>query len=119
MRNHTSPTTAALVSIFLVLIQTSTYAAEALATVEVHQHRILLTPEQRRVYHDCLTQDWTAEWCRGHSWGIFSTYDRTYAECVAAQHHGWFVVNGRPRFVNMEGYCWGKAHRFSGMLPLK
>jgi hypothetical protein len=117
MRGHISPTAAALVSISLVLMQTSTYAAEV--TAEVHQPRILLTPGQRRVYHACLTQDWTAEWCRSHTWGIFSTYDRTYAECVAAQHHGKFVVNGRPRFVNMEGYCWGKAHRFSGVLPLK
>jgi hypothetical protein len=113
MRGHVSPTAAALVSISLVLIQTSTYAAEVGAPTEVYQPRILLTPRQTTVYHDCLTQDWIAEWCRVHSWGIFSTYDRTYAECVAAQHHGRFVVNGRPRFVNMEGYCWGKAHRFA------
>jgi hypothetical protein len=103
MRDHASSTTAALVSIFLVLIQVSAYA----------QPRILLSPSQRRVYHACLTQDWIAEFCRANAWGIFSTYDRTYAGCVAAQHHGEFVVNGRPRLVNMEGYCWDKAHRFA------
>jgi hypothetical protein len=87
---------------------------------DAHQHRILLTPKQRKVYRDCLTQDWTAEWCRGHTWGIFSTYDRTYAECVAAQHYGKFVVNGRSRFVNLEGYCWSKARRFApDIVPLK
>lgn len=119
MRCHISEAAAALVSIFLVLMQTSAYAAEASVTAEVHEHRILLSPAQRRIYHNCLTQDWTAEWCRAHSWGILSTYNRTYAECVAAQHRGYFVLNGRPRFVNMEGYCWGKAHRYSDLLPLK
>lgn len=74
--------------------------------------RILLTPHQTRIYHNCLTEDWIADYCRGHSWGIFSTYDRTYAECVAAEHYGRFVVNGRPPSVNMEAYCWHKAHGF-------
>jgi hypothetical protein len=101
MRDHASLTTAALVSIFLVLIQASAYA-----------QGILLTPSQRSVYHACLTQDWIAEFCRAHTWGILSTYDRTYAGCVAAQHHGEFVLNGRPRGVNMEGYCWAKAHSY-------
>lgn len=102
MRDHASSTTAALVSIFLVLMQASAYA----------QARILLTPSERRVYHNCLTQDWIAEFCRANAWGIFSTFNRTYVACVAAQHHGRFVLNGRPRFVNMEGYCSAKARRF-------
>jgi hypothetical protein len=115
MRGHTPPTAAVLISIFSVLIQTPTYAAEgeAIATARVHQHRILLTPSQRRVYHACLTQDWIAEYCRANAWGILSTFNRTYVACVAAQHHGEFVVNGRPGFVNMEGYCWDKAHRIA------
>ena len=102
MRDHASSTTTALVSIFLVLMQVSAYA----------QPRILLTPSQRRVYHACLMQDWIAEFCRANAWGISSTFNRTYVGCVAAQHHGRFVLNGRPPLVNMEGYCWAKAHRF-------
>lgn len=102
MRGHSSSTTAALVSVFLVLVQCSAFAAP----------RILLTPGQRRVYHACLTQEWIAEFCRAHAWGTFSSFDRTYTECVAAQHHGQFILNGRPRFVNMEAFCWDKAHRF-------
>jgi hypothetical protein len=114
MRGHTLPTAAVLISIFSVLIQTPTYAAEgeAIATAPVYQHQILLTPSQRRVYHACLTQDWIAEFCRANAWGTFSTFDRTYVACVAAQHHGGFVLNGRPRFVNMEGYCSAKARGF-------
>lgn len=106
MRDHASSAIAALVSIFLVLIQTSAHAAYT-------RPGILLSPWQRRIYHECLVQDWISEYCRANSWGILSTYNRTYVGCVAAQNHGSFVLSGRPRGVNMEGYCWSKAHGFT------
>jgi nitroimidazol reductase NimA-like FMN-containing flavoprotein (pyridoxamine 5'-phosphate oxidase superfamily) len=102
MRDHASSTTAGLVSVFLVLIQASAFA----------QPRILLTPGERRVYNNCLAQDWIAQYCRANAWGVLATFNRTYAACVAAQHHGRFVLNGRPPFVNMEGYCSAKARGY-------
>ena len=72
--------------------------------------RILLTPAQTRIYHRCLTDDWIEGYCRAHAWGAFASYDRTFAECIAAEHHGRFVVNDRPLVVNMEAYCWDMAH---------
>lgn len=89
--------------LFLIFEHTTSYAGYG---------RILLTPRQTRIYHACLTEDWIAAWCRSHSWGISSTYDRTYAGCIAAEHYGRFVINDRPPSVNMESYCWHKAHGF-------
>jgi hypothetical protein len=74
------------------------------------QQRILLTPAQTRFYHACLTADWVEGYCRAHAWGIFDTYDRTEAECVAAEHGGKYPVNNRPALENTEGYCWAQAH---------
>jgi hypothetical protein len=75
-----------------------------------HQSRILLTPAQTRIYHECLTQDWIEDFCRAHGWGMFAAHNRTVRECIAAEHHGRYVVNGRPPSANMEAYCWDKAH---------
>lgn len=93
---------AGLVGVCILLGHSSGYAGE----------RILLTPAQTRIYHRCLTDDWIEGYCRTHAWGAFASYDRTYAECIAAEHHGRFVVNERPASVNMEAYCWHKAHGF-------
>ena len=92
--------TARLVSFCALLACSPGYAGE----------RILLTPAQTRIYHRCLTDDWVEGYCRAHSWGVFSSYNRTFAECIAAEHRGRFVVNGRPPGVNMEAYCWDMAH---------
>jgi hypothetical protein len=74
------------------------------------QSRILLTPAQTRIYHKCLIEDWIEDFCRAHGWGMSDAHDRTVRECIAAEHHGRYVVNGRPPFVNMEAFCWDKAH---------
>jgi hypothetical protein len=74
------------------------------------QQVILLTPAQSKVYHECLTAQWVEDYCRDHSWGIFATFDRTKAECVAAENGGIYPVNGRRFFENTEGYCWAQAH---------
>jgi hypothetical protein len=80
--------------------------------VRAQEARILLTPEQTKVYHECLTEGWIEDFCRSHSWGVFSSYDRTYAACIAAEHRGRSLVNGRPPIISMEAYCWEQAHRF-------
>jgi hypothetical protein len=43
---------------------------------------VLLTPEQTRAYHACLTADWVQDYCRSHAWGIFGTYDRLVDACL-------------------------------------
>jgi hypothetical protein len=73
--------------------------------------RLLLTPVQTRIYHACLTAAWLQDYCSSHAWGIFATYDRTRAECVAANHGDIFSLSGRRYFENNEGYCWDQAHR--------
>jgi hypothetical protein len=74
------------------------------------ESRILLTPAQTRIYHECLTEDWIEDFCRAHGWGMFAAHDRTVRECIAAEHRGRYLVNGRPAFINMEAFCWDKAH---------
>jgi len=73
------------------------------------QPRVLLTPEQTRTYHACLTAAWVQEYCRTHAWGIFGSYDRTEAECVAADRGDIFSLNSRRLYENTEGYCWNQA----------
>jgi hypothetical protein len=77
------------------------------------QPRILLTPEQTRAYHACMTAAWVQDYCRTHAWGIFGSYDRTEAECVVANRGDIFSMNGRGLFENTEGYCWYQAHNLS------
>jgi len=91
---------AGLISFCALLAHAPGYAGE----------RILLTPAQTRIYHRCLTDDWIEGYCRSHAWGVFASYNRTFAECIAAEHHGRFVVIDRPSSVNVEAYCWGMAH---------
>jgi hypothetical protein len=74
--------------------------------------RVLLTPEQTRAYHACLTAAWVQDYCHSHAWGIFGTYDRTEAECVAADRGDGYALNGRRFLENTEGYCWNQAHMF-------
>jgi|ERR1700682_4072759 len=81
--------------------------------VFAQQQRILLTPAQAKIYHACLTADWIEDYCRSHAWGIFGTYDRTKAECVAAENGGIYPVNGRRLFENIEGYCWDQARNLA------
>jgi hypothetical protein len=77
------------------------------------QPRVLLTPEQTRAYHECMTAAWVQEYCRSHAWGIFGRYDRTEAECVAANRGNIFSLNDRRLYENTEGYCWNQAHNIS------
>jgi hypothetical protein len=77
------------------------------------QPRVLLTPEQTRAYHACLTAAWVQDYCRTHSWGIFGSFDRTEAECVAANRGDFFSLNSQRLYENTEGYCWNQAHRVS------
>ena len=72
--------------------------------------RVLLTPEQTKAYHACLTAAWVQEYCHTHAWGIFGTYDRTEAECVAADRGNIYSLDGRRFLENTEGYCWNQAH---------
>jgi hypothetical protein len=72
--------------------------------------RVLLTPEQTKAYHACLTAAWVQDYCRSHAWGIFGTYDRTNAECVAADRGDNYSMQGRRFLENTEGYCWNQAH---------
>ena len=74
--------------------------------------RVLLTPEQTRAYHACLTAAWLQEYCGTHAWGIFGTYDRTNAECIAANRADIYALSSRRVFENTEGYCWNQAHQF-------
>ena len=74
---------------------------------------VLLTPEQTRAYHACLTADWVQDYCKSHAWGIFGTYDRTKTECIAANRGYIFPLFGRRMFENTEGYCWSEAHRLA------
>ena len=49
-----------------------------------------LSHAQRQAYYACLTSAWVADFCRWHSWGIYASYDLTYAACVAADApEGW------------------------------
>jgi hypothetical protein len=82
------------------------------AHVSRYAHGILLSPAQTRHYHQCLTDGWIEEFCHRHGWGLFGVYKATVAECIAAQHHGRLVVNGRPPFLSNEAYCWAKAHHY-------
>lgn len=75
--------------------------------------QVLLTPEQTRVYHACLTAAWLQEYCDSHSWGIFGTYDRTNDECLAANRADIYSLSNRRIFENNEGYCWSQAHRLA------
>jgi hypothetical protein len=77
------------------------------------QQRILLTPEQTKIYHACLTAAWLQEYCNSHAWGIFATFDRTKIECVAADRGDIYSLSGRGYFENTEGYCWNQAHEFA------
>jgi hypothetical protein len=72
---------------------------------------ILLTPQQTRAYHACLTAAWVQDYCGTHSWGVFATFDRTNAECVVANRGDRFPLEGRRFLQNTEGYCWEEAHR--------
>ena len=74
------------------------------------QRQILLSPAQARIYHACLTAAWVQEYCQSHAWGIFATYDRTKAECIAADRGDIYSMNGRRFFENTEGYCWDQAY---------
>jgi hypothetical protein len=73
--------------------------------------RVLLTPEQTRAYHACLTAAWVQDYCASHAWGIFAIFDQTKAECVVADRGNIFPLNGRRYLQNTEGYCWEEAHR--------
>jgi hypothetical protein len=75
--------------------------------------RLLLTPQQTRAYHACLTAAWLQEYCQSHAWGILGTYDRTNAECIAVNRADIYSLNDRRPFENTEGYCWSQAHRFA------
>ena len=44
-----------------------------------------LSHAQRQAYYACLTSAWVADFCRSHSWGLYASYDLTYAACVAAE----------------------------------
>jgi hypothetical protein len=72
---------------------------------------VLLTPQQTRAYHACMTAAWVQDFCTSHAWGIFATFDRTKAECIAADRGNIFPLEGRRYFENTEGYCWSEAHR--------
>ncbi len=74
------------------------------------QPRVLLTPEQTRAYHACMTAAWVQEYCHTHAWGIFGSYDRTEAECVAADRGDIFSLNSQRLYENTESYCWNQAH---------
>jgi hypothetical protein len=73
--------------------------------------RLLLTPQQTRAYHACLTAAWVQDFCGSHAWGIFATFDQTKAECITADRGNIFPLEGRRYFENTEGYCWNEAHR--------
>jgi hypothetical protein len=77
------------------------------------QPRVLLTPEQTRAYHACMTAAWVQEYCHTHAWGIFGSFDRTEAECVVANRGDIFSLNDRRLYENTEGYCWNQAHSVS------
>jgi len=77
------------------------------------EQRILLTPAQTRAYHDCLTAAWLLEYCQTHAWGAFGSYDRTKAECLAADRADVFALRDRRYFENNESYCWNQAHRIA------
>ena len=70
---------------------------------------VLLTPQQTRAYHACMTAAWVQEYCQSHAWGIFGSYDRTEAECVVANRGDVFPMDGRRLYENTEGYCWNQA----------
>lgn len=73
---------------------------------------ILLTPAQTRIYHACLTADWIQDFCRSHAWGTSAAYDRTEAECVAANRGYVRFMDGRDLSGNTEAYCWDQAHSY-------
>ena len=77
------------------------------------QPRVLLTPEQTRAYHACMTAAWVQEYCHTHAWGIFGSFDRTEDECVVANRGDIFPMSGRRLYENTEGYCWNQAHNVS------
>ncbi len=66
-----------------------------------------LSPAQRQAYYACLTSEWVADYCRGHSWGISASYDLTYAACVAADTRR-RTVTANPYFTPEE-YCWRRT----------
>lgn len=74
----------------------------------------LLTPAQTTAYHACLTAAWIAGFCRGHAWGLFASYDRTYSECILANGGGRYALDVPPFSFNTEDDCW---HRARGLLP--
>jgi hypothetical protein len=72
---------------------------------------VLLTPQQTRAYHACMTAAWLQDFCASHAWGIFATFDRTNAECFIANRGDRFPLDGRRYLQITEGYCWEEAHR--------
>jgi hypothetical protein len=98
-----------LVATALIVGQLLTGSSAALS----QQPRVLLTPEQTRAYHACMTAAWVQEYCHTHAWGIFGTFDRTEDECVVANRGDIFPMSGRRLYENTEGYCWNQAHNVS------
>jgi hypothetical protein len=66
-----------------------------------------LSHAQRQAYYACLTSAWVADFCRSHSWGIYASYDLTYAACVAADAPR-RTVTANPYFTPEE-YCWRRT----------
>ena len=66
-----------------------------------------LSYAQRQAYYACLTSAWVADFCRSHSWGLYASYDLTYAACVAADTRGRPVI-ANPYFTPEE-YCWRRT----------
>ena len=109
MRSVTAAVLSALANTLLALTPSHADGSR----IYVREPRILLSPAQTKLYHACLTDGWVEEFCRDHGWGIFGTYEQTKAECIAAEHHGRYIVNGRPPFLSTEAYCWAKAHKLA------
>ena len=80
------------------------------APARSQEARVLMTPAQTRAYHACMTAAWVQDYCKTHAWGIFSTYDRTRVECIAANRGDIFPMYAQRMFENTEGYCWNQAH---------
>jgi len=75
------------------------------ATAQEHWHP--LSYAQRKAYDSCVTSAWVADFCRGHSWGLFASNDLTYAGCVFADTHRRRVV--ASPYANIEEYCWRRV----------
>ena len=73
------------------------------------EHVRLLSYGQRQAYNACLTSAWVGDFCRGHSWGIFASYDITYAACVEADTRR-NAAAPNP-YLTPEEYCWQRARR--------